>query len=380
MNPEPQRGVRAFESGTAPGADGRDLAHLAPGVHVPVLSLGRHQQLREHLMSEIERDGARVAAPATGAARGADAGREPAGLRGRGRLRRRFLVPAVAAVVAGAVVVTAAVIDGQPSRPSVGAAERDAATSLLDRAALAAGAAAEVPVQDWQYEYVETWGSSAKIEKVDGHYRTTLLPPGKEELWRPVTGTGELFIRTGSGGEFRSGIIAPAPGGKISGHPGYRFLEGLSTNPDMLLGQLRDLVQPNDNPPDQRVFTLIGDILRAGVMPPAFSAALFRAAAKLSGVTVVPNATDALGRPGVAVAMVVVQGSREEWIFDAESAELLGSRDVAARDNDEIAVKKGQVLGNTAILHRGIVDTQGERPPLGAVAPPHGLLPDGHRA
>ncbi|MGW0658196.1 CU044_5270 family protein [Streptodolium elevatio] len=374
MNPEPPYDVRAFGSSAAPDtgtgsdagtvADERDVARLTPGADVPGLPLGRHQQLREHLMSEIERE--TVPAPA----------RNPSRPPGGARLRWTLIAPAVAAAVAGAVVVSAAVIEGPSSRPAVSAADRDAAAGLLARAALVAGAKAEVPVRDDQYEYIETWGANAKIEMVDGKYRTTLMPPSKNEVWRPVTGTGEMLMRSGNGSEFRDSVTAPAPGEKISGHPGYRFLESLSTDPGTLLGQLRELAQPNDNPPDQRVFTLIGDILRAGVMPPEFSAALFRAAAELPGVTILPNATDALGRPGVAVAMVAAQGSREEWIFDPDTAELLGWRDVAARDNDEIAVKKGQVLDSTAIVHRGIVDRAGDTPPL-APGDPTRAVPSG---
>lgn len=51
----------------------------------------------------------------------------------------------------------------------------------------------------------------------------------------------------------------------------------------------------------QEAFITIGDLLRNTIAPPRVAAALYRAAALIPGVTLIPDATDAIGRPGVAV-------------------------------------------------------------------------------
>ncbi|WP_406462478.1 hypothetical protein OHB07_13275 [Streptomyces sp. NBC_00111] len=94
-------------------------------------------------------------------------------------------------------------------------------------------------------------------------------------------------------------------------------------------------------------------------MPPNVSTALFRAAAKIPGVGVVP---DADGRHGVEVARYDAYnpGVRDELIFDRKTLELIGVRSVATKATDTI--EAGQVLGTTAILQRAVVDTKGKRP------------------
>ena len=86
-------------------------------------------------------------------------------------------------------------------------------------------------------------------------------------------------------------------------------------------------------------------------MPPRVSAALFRAAALIPGVTVVPNAVDVAGRPGVAVAMADRTGG-EEWVFSKDTFKFLGELDIA----------HGKVVGGSAILQRAFVDHVGQLP------------------
>lgn len=98
-------------------------------------------------------------------------------------------------------------------------------------------------------------------------------------------------------------------------------------------------------------------------MPPNVSAALFRAAAKIPGVVVVPpTPSTAGGRHGVEVARYDAYnpGVRDELIFDRKTLELIGVRSVATKATDTI--EAGQVLGTTAILQRAVVDTKGKRP------------------
>jgi hypothetical protein len=74
-------------------------------------------------------------------------------------------------------------------------------------------------------------------------------------------------------------------------------------------------------------------------------------------VTLVPDATDAIGRPGVAVARIgpgVDGGIREELIFSRTTWQLIGERTVIART--------GTTTGATAIIDRAFVDHRGQIP------------------
>jgi hypothetical protein len=83
------------------------------------------------------------------------------------------------------------------------------------------------------------------------------------------------------------------------------------------------------------------------------SAALYRAAALIPGVTVVADATDAIGRHGVAVALTY-QGVRTEWVFSKQTLLYLGERD--------INIANGSTNGESAVLQRGFVNHVGQVP------------------
>jgi hypothetical protein len=110
--------------------------------------------------------------------------------------------------------------------------------------------------------------------------------------------------------------------------------------------------------PDQEAFVTIGDLLRTTIAPPKAAAALYRAAALIPGVTLIPDATDAAGRPGVAVGRIgpgVDGGIRDELIFSRATLQLLGERTVIART--------GATTEASAIVARAFVDHYGQIPP-----------------
>src|SRR5258706_388517 len=106
-------------------------------------------------------------------------------------------------------------------------------------------------------------------------------------------------------------------------------------------------------PGPQEAVTTIGDLLHEAIAPPQVSAALYRAAALIPGVTVVADATDAVGRHGVAVAMTS-QGMRSEWIFSRQTLQYLGERD--------INIANGATTGEAAVLQRAFVNHIGQVP------------------
>ena len=131
-------------------------------------------------------------------------------------------------------------------------------------------------------------------------------------------------------------------------------------DPDVMLRYLRDTAgpPPEDVPeplPDSATFVRAADLLAIGSLPPQARSALFEAVALIPEVTVTGDAVDAAGRPGVAVGLTYAGGDRDELIFDRETNEFLGGRQV--RSPDELADRAGW-----ALLESGVVDKVGQKP------------------
>jgi hypothetical protein len=149
-----------------------------------------------------------------------------------------------------------------------------------------------------------------------------------------------------------SGVKCPSIGGLNDAT--YRLLQTLPTDPHALLAMIYKVEQGHGPSPDQEAFVTIGDLLRDKIVPPRVAAALYRAAALIPGVTLVPNATDAIGRHGVAVAQTA-WGIRTELIFSKTSLRLIGERTILA--------SAGISTDATAIISRAFVNHLGQLPP-----------------
>ncbi|MFF7979927.1 hypothetical protein ACFZDK_12470 [Streptomyces sp. NPDC007901] len=77
----------------------------------------------------------------------------------------------------------------------------------------------------------------------------------------------------------------------------------------------------------------IGDMLPDATLLPALDAALYRAAAKVPGVSVVVHAKDYTGRTGIGLSFKEKENDgRTVWVFDTDSLDFLGSTDEALLD------------------------------------------------
>ncbi|MCZ0978936.1 CU044_5270 family protein [Streptomyces diastatochromogenes] len=110
---------------------------------------------------------------------------------------------------------------------------------------------------------------------------------------------------------------------------------------------------------DQRAFTAIGTLLAETWAPPKVTAALYEAAARIPGVTVLSSAKDAAGREGVAVARTS-HGEQTQWIFDRATSAFLGERTVLTGTTS--AGRAGTVLGVSAVLVKAAAPAPGELP------------------
>ncbi|MGA5196595.1 CU044_5270 family protein [Streptomyces exfoliatus] len=323
----------------------------------------RHQILKEHLLRESRRDG-----------------RAGAGLRA---LPRRRLVLAAVPLAAGAVAAVTLATGGLPDQPPRAAASPTAvasgrtgggtaatpATVLLDRIATVAASRPAPVVRDGQYVYVVSTVAYSSQSDVDPVMR--LEAPHRREIWHSVDGGRPGLLRVkGQDIELvthpedlpaqgRSGgkNDRPENASPTLNSPTYRYLESLPTDPEVLLERIYRETAGSGPGPDEQAFVTIGDLLREQLAPPKVSAALYRAAARIPGVTVVDDAVDASGRHGVAVARTHA-GERTEWIFDKNTLEFLGERGVMVEDT--AWAKAGQITATTAVLNRGISDRPGE--------------------
>jgi hypothetical protein len=304
---------------------------------------GRHRLLKEHLMTEIRHADEPVVKP-----------------------RSRWLRPALTATAVATVAAVAFTV--LPSSGDAGPRVTTAA-AVLEDAALAAGQATGYgKIRDDQFTYVESQVSFMKVK--DG--KRTVVPPHRREMWLSVDGSSEGLTR-----DETDPRDVRMPGFQEKDHyydsyAGYNHLKSLPTDPtamydwlrksgprDMFLvmaGTKAGLIEEN-----QAMLMSAGVMMQDGIMPSAQAAALFRAVARIPGVTVVEDAVDALGRHGVGIAREdAKQPFRTEWIFDRKTHQLLGQRNSVTRDFG--GLKKGTVSSDSATVRRAVVDKAGQRP------------------
>ncbi len=310
-----------------------ELAELARLLPVPAereLPAGRQQTLKEHLMSEVRIAGSTAA------------DQQPA----RRHTMKRAV--ALAGVLALAAVATALVfLTGTSPGPS------PAAVRLLSKIAAVAGRQPALGVRDDQFWYIKSWVAYTDC----GNAKCVLEKPHERQIWQSASNqcvTG-LLREHGQNTLLPFSTNIPSihcPYKGVLNDPTYRLLQSLPTDPHALLRLIYREMQ-GQQPRPEEAFTTIGDLIREAIAPPQVSAALYRAAALIPGVTVVPDATDAIGRHGVAVAMTA-QGVRMEWVFSKQTLQYLGEHD--------INVAGGSTNGEAAVLQRAFVDRAGQVP------------------
>ncbi|WP_258053102.1 CU044_5270 family protein [Streptomyces sp. Ru73] len=327
-----------------------ELAELLPAPANRDLPTERHLHHKDILMRQIDRDRARDRTPAR-----------------RRVLRPAVLAPVTALALAGALTVGLAVAGeggtGAKAVPQAqGTAAAHGATALLGRISEVALATGTTPVRDDQFVYVKSKGRN-----------------GDQTSGKVVTGPledREVWLSQRPGPVKRLGVIRehgetlpinPELGDENGTEPGlhrptYRFLASLPTDPDALLKYLyAHTTETAGKERDQAVFQTIGSLVSEQIVPPKQAAALYRAAARIPGVTEAPRAHDAIGRHGVGIARTDTRyGERAEWVFDADDLSFLGSRTYLTEDGP--LGKAGTLLSSAAVLERAVVDKSGAEP------------------
>ncbi|RLV08828.1 hypothetical protein CTZ27_08770 [Streptomyces griseocarneus] len=350
---------------SAPGTPGnRPFDHaefdvLLPAPGDPELSPARQALLKEHLMDEIQR-------PAPGPRRSFSFPRSR-----RARIAW-FALPVAAAVAVGAMALGPV----HPGRPSGGGGQAGHAYTSADAVAptvvtltpgttkglsaaadhIALAAAKQPPLAPGknQYLYVESKVAFLQVENsVDGGQRSWIPPLHQRRIWLSPDGTKGYLYEPGNG------MVTDLDDSSGSKRHSYKAMKALPTDPDALLKRLYQGGRTGDPEDDWGAFKELGDMLHEQLAPPEISAALYRVAARIPGVQYVDKATDAGGREGIAI--VFTNGDiRHEWIFDKNSYDYLGQREVLVKE--DYGMKPGTVIGQTTIVERAVVDAKRQLP------------------
>ncbi|MFI9543267.1 CU044_5270 family protein [Streptomyces sp. NPDC052016] len=350
------------------------------------LPTGRHQFHKERLMARIQQDIQQndMQQGDNPTTTGMPSTTRPKA--GRLRLPRPAITfPALALALAGAVTLGTVLNDGNGVRAGglatgpalttqLGTPTTKGVPQLLDEISLVAAETRNPVIKPGQYVYIESKSADTYV-RYDGD-KASLESHAlhRRQIWQSADGTKGWLIDPAVNDDPEGETLSlPDEQGNtpVAGlnNPSYDFLTKLTTDPDKLLTMIYKAAEGHGNSPDQQAFTTIGDLLGESYPPAELYSALFKAAAKIPGVVVVPNVKDAIGRPGVAVARLdETSGAREEWIFDAKSHVFLGQRQVQVKATSEDGglVKPGTINYTSAIVKRAVVDGMREVPGEGS--------------
>lgn len=265
----------------------------------------------------------------------------------RHRATRRRLAVLTATAAAATAAVTVAGTIGLFGRPPAASAR---AAALFHRAAAAAATEPSVHVRPGQFIYVRmqaTWASSGA-----GY---TYLQPQLYEAWlRPdsvdavriqKTYQTPVFLHPGDRKRLaEQGITVPAAGSVETmsaagdhaapglSNPSYDYLQRLPSDPGSLYAMVSRYAENRGVTHAQEMLDTVTSLLEWSIAPPKLRSALFEVATRIPGVDVF-GAVDAAGRHGTAVGLTA-DGVRYETVFDPDTGELLGQRQVLTRPAD----------------------------------------------
>ncbi|MFE6777544.1 CU044_5270 family protein [Streptomyces sp. NPDC057702] len=313
-----------------------ELAALLPAPGVRPLGAGRHRELREGFVREIER---RAAERASDSAR-------------RYSWHRLSIVVVPLAVVALAVAALSVRAVGQGDSPPAGPTDGEQAAQVLHQAAAALDGRPPVPVRADQFVYVRHLGK--------GHVLGFGLRGfGQREDWFPANGKPDALIRVTPlelGAATRLGRYPPtarSETGANSAVPPWRAdrLRDLPTDPTALRAWLYERTEGQGGDRGQVVFELIASLLDIAALEPDLNAALYRVASRLPGVTVTERVADGAGRHGVGLTFRFPDTEPTTWVFDTQSLAYLGTKNTALLDVT-VVDRRAQVPRGPTTHHR----------------------------
>ncbi|SFQ96243.1 hypothetical protein SAMN04488564_101231 [Lentzea waywayandensis] len=235
-----------------------------------------------------------------------------AGMKAPRRGRAGIIAVATLSVAAAAVGVTMVLPSGSPDP-----ARQDTAVQLLNHAAAAARSKPDVVPRPDQFYYVRT-GEREDWRSVDGTHDGQIIPV-KDAPPIPMPGCVD-------GRRKVLDKYDQPTGGTEECTPGRAYRDDLPTTADDMLKFLQG--DDKDRPVNsygKDVLAMVGD----AYLPGPQRAALFEAATRVPGLTVVENVSS--GRPGIGISWPVPEGSLPSaqpvvLVFDKDTYEYLGTK------------------------------------------------------
>jgi len=322
--------------------------------------------------------------------------------------RRRLVLRGVVAVALAAVLVAVgALLPGRGSHTSqIGTPPASAAT-MLNRAARTALRQNAVPLHKGQFEYLKTlegltssnapkglgfgirfwqthtlqsWSNAhGPIRLLTTNIRERFFAAEDREIARAhhmslaqLDGIDQAAARADSTEDW----INPPGGDPYNPRPSDFALDPkLPIQPQALLRAIqRQLLKEPVSPNPSRVYELICGGLLYDATSPALRAALYQVLARLPGVRLLGQRTDAVGRKGIAVAMseTGLKSTEEITLIDPRTSEELETENVQTTPihNPDVTFPADTPINYTVFLTRGIVNSDRDLPGGGQIPGP----------
>ncbi|NUW38716.1 CU044_5270 family protein [Nonomuraea rhodomycinica] len=251
------------------------------------------------------------------------------------RGRRRWAVRALALAAATVVIATGATVvqtvaGGERSLPPANA------QVVLTRIAAAVQEKNFTPPRDDQWIYTEI--------RRQGHFFKGMQPGARFTPSTPLrTDVDDIWTRADGRriGYMVNGKLTTSDPGVRTPENTYALLTALPTDPDALLARFREIHGGGKPIDDAYLFERFAVTLEQSIVPPAQEAAIYRALAKVPGVTVDESATDAEGRPALSVSRVADGWREVEILLDPATYAYRQRRETAVADHDEMSPRPG---------------------------------------
>ncbi len=161
---------------------------------------------------------------------------------------------------------------------------------------------------------VERWiEPDASGRTVSGPAEISFPTPEDEAAWE-AAGSPELGL-------------APSTKEYAPGELTYEDYSDLPVDDDLLFQAVEERASTAGPSVEAEMFIVIGDLLRAGTLPPELRASLFRASARIPGIEVKDAVVDSQGRPAVAVSLTFDDDNgsmlKTERMFDSQTTRML---------------------------------------------------------
>ncbi|GAA3714723.1 hypothetical protein GCM10022224_095460 [Nonomuraea antimicrobica] len=292
--------------------------------------------------------------------------------------RRVVAVGVLAAAISGVALVIGPAGDEEPRSVVPGLALPAAnAQALLGRAAEVAGNRAFTAPRPDQWIYIERRVQGVP-QPTQGEVQTpgTPLESRVGRSWTRADGK-EVAV-------FEDGELVRSPTGGGMPPLDYATVAALPTDPGALLAWMYENlgdIPRSDEDRHNSAYRLLGSLLAQNLVPPAQEAAVYRALARIPGVTVNPDAVDVDGRPAVAVSRTEDGWVSHELLLDRSTYTYLGERSIASADHTApgpgtrveegrkivnmghaYAIKKGTIMTLAVRLDIGVTDRPGVKP------------------